>query len=49
MTLDRDHALVYAWHKMLTKTNSPYTMDDVPDIYNLREVVQEWLNEEANS
>lgn len=49
MTLNRENALVCAWYKMLTKTNSPYTMDDVPDIYNLREIIQELLNEEASS
>lgn len=49
MTLDKNNGLVYAWYKMLTKTDSPYTMNDVPDIYNLREVVQELLDEEANS
>lgn len=45
MMLDRNNGLVEIWVKVLNKTNSPYTFDDVPDIYNLRELVKEALEE----
>ena len=49
MTFDKNNALAKTWVKMLKKTNSPYTIDDVPNIGNLREVVKELMKEEANS
>lgn len=49
MILDRENGLVEVWFQLIKNPNMPYTYDDVPDIYNLREVVQELLDEEANS
>ena len=46
MILNKDNVLVQVWYKMLTKLNSSYTLKDVPDIYNLREIVKELINEE---
>lgn len=49
MKLAKENALVQAWYQMIIRTDFSYTLDDVPDIYNLREIVQELLNEEGES
>ena len=43
---DRNSGLVQIWVKLIR--NSQYTIDMIPDISNLREVVIEILNEEDN-
>lgn len=49
MILDRENGLVEVWFKLIKNPNMPYTYDDVPDIYNLREVVKELLEEEGGN
>lgn len=49
MKLTKENTLVQAWYQMIIRTDFPYTLDDVPDIYNLREMVQELLNKEGDS
>lgn len=49
MILDRENGLVNVWLNLIKNPNMPYTYENVPDIYNLREIVKELLDEEANS
>lgn len=44
MTFTENSMLVKLWVKWLTKDNSLYTLEDVPNISNLREVVEGVVN-----
>ena len=37
--LNKDSGLVKIWVRLLTQKNSKYTIDDIPSISNLREIV----------
>lgn len=39
MVFDENSGLVRVWVGLLNKENSPYTIDSVPNIGNLRDVV----------
>lgn len=45
MTFNRNSGLVKVWVKLVQ--NGTYTRDQVPEMYNLREVVYEILDEQA--
>lgn len=36
---NKDSGLVKIWVRLLTKENSKYTIDDIPSISNLRDIV----------
>lgn len=44
MNFTENSMLVQLWVKWLTKENSPYTLEDVPNLYNLKEVVEGVVN-----
>ena len=41
---NKDSGLVQVWVRLLKEENSGYTIEDVPEISNLREVVASLLN-----
>lgn len=41
---NKDSGLVQVWVRLLKEENSGYTIEDVPEISNLREVVSSLLN-----
>ena len=41
---NKDSGLVQVWVRLLKEENSGYTIEDVPEISNLREVVYSLLN-----
>lgn len=49
MILDRENGLVNVWLSLIKNPNMSYSYDDVPDIYNLREIVKELLEEEGGN
>lgn len=45
MTFNKDSGLVKVWVKLVQ--NGTYTRDQIPKMYNLREIVAEILDEQA--
>lgn len=44
MTFTKDSGLVKVWVSLVLNPKSGYTLDDVPALFNLKEVVTEVVN-----
>lgn len=44
MILTKDSGLVKVWVGLVLNPNSPYELKDVPNLFNLKEVVTEVVN-----
>lgn len=41
-----NHEIVKFWVELLQDPIQQYTIDDIPELYNLKEIIQEELNRE---